>query len=183
MGSGDAVGHAAQTPQSSYADEEAREAAQSAALQAHAAAALERLQQHASWRPLLNSLREFAKVRCVPLGLASLCVHCVLSCSVDCRVHTFICESRKLRSAAAWPWHAVRASARTLLCVCVRVHLRVRGRISGQLKDFLLRVTDWLFKHPVVRQVAKESLPGDLSVSPEDVSAAVVDYARNEIER
>lgn len=55
---------------SSYEDEEAREAAITAALQSHASTALEKVQQHPSWRQLLGSLREFAKVplcfRCAP---------------------------------------------------------------------------------------------------------------------
>lgn len=56
--------------------------------------------------------------------------------------------------------------------------------IASQMKDFMLLITDWLFKHPVVRQVARDvSSLGDVPISADDVASAVVDHARDEIER
>ena len=46
-------------------------------------------------------------------------------------------------------------------------------------------MTDWLFKHPLVRQLSREGTADTdaLEIAQDDVSAAIVDYARNEIER
>ena len=55
-------------------------------------------------------------------------------------------------------------------------------RIAGQMKDFMTQITDWLFKHPIVRaQYAMQDPLSDLS--PDDIVDSLVEHARNELEK
>lgn len=53
--------------------EEEEEAVVAATLASRAAAGLEGLQQHASWKPLLGSLRNFAQVCAAAAACAQVC--------------------------------------------------------------------------------------------------------------
>ena len=50
------------------------------------------------------------------------------------------------------------------------------------MKDFMTQITDWLFKHPVVRhQYAVADHTGPLSA--DDIVDSLVEHSRNELEK
>ena len=64
------------------------------------------------------------------------------------------------------------------LCACVS---RRCVRIAGQMKDFMTQITDWLFKHPVVRHQYTVDDHGPLQA--DDIVDSLVEHSRNELEK
>ena len=58
-----------------------------------------------------------------------------------------------------------------------------RLSISNQLKDFMLRITDWLYKHPLIRDQLKPDSEAAAAGDAHDVVDDLVQFARNELER
>jgi hypothetical protein len=55
-------------------------------------------------------------------------------------------------------------------------------RIAGQMKDFMTQITDWLFKHPIVRYQYTVDFSGG-PLTADDVVDSLVEFSRNELEK